>query len=289
MEKNQKKKKKKTKLFLTILIIITILISFFLYMKYIGTTGLKTKEYKITSIKIPKSFHGTTIIQFSDIHYGRTIKKERLAEIVNKINSYDPDLIVFTGDFFDKNITVTSKMEEDAKILLSKLDSKLGKYAIFGNHDYYYDNYQSLMKDSGFILLENTYDLIYNESNEPIFLGGVLSSTKKEADIKKTLTLEEGLELPKYQIILMHEPDYITEVLKEIKPNLILAGHSHNGQIRLPIVGATITPPGAKKYYKEEYKLGNTKVYISSGLGTSVINLRLFNRPSINLYRLTTN
>ena len=86
---------------------------------------------------------------------------------------------------------------------------------------------------------------------------------------------------------MLHEPDYIDQIGYE-DYDLILAGHSHNGQVRVPFIGAVVLPVGAKKYYKEHYDLGDTKLYISSGIGTSTLNFRLFNRPSINFYRITT-
>ena len=79
------------------------------------------------------------------------------------------------------------------------------------------------------------------------------------------------------------------EFLEEVNPenyDLILAGHSHDGQVKLPGIGAVILPNGAKKYHKNYYNLNGTDFYISSGIGTSRYNFRLFNRPSINLYRL---
>ena len=84
----------------------------------------------------------------------------------------------------------------------------------------------------------------------------------------------------------MHEPDFIDEIDYR-KFDLVLAGHSHNGQVRLPFIGALVKPNYAKKYYDEYYKIKNTDLYISSGIGVSEVNFRLFNRPSFNLYRLT--
>ena len=68
--------------------------------------------------------------------------------------------------------------------------------------------------------------------------------------------------------------------------NLIVSGHSHNGQVRLPVIGKIITPENAKKYYDPYYKIDNTHLYISGGIGNRTINLRFFNKPSFNLYRL---
>ena len=87
-----------------------------------------------------------------------------------------------------------------------------------------------------------------------------------------------------YQIVLTHEPDISDKIVDNYDIDLILAGHSHNGQIRLPIIGAIYKPPGAKKYYDEHYKIDNTNLYISSGIGVSTINYRFLNKPSINFY-----
>ncbi len=83
----------------------------------------------------------------------------------------------------------------------------------------------------------------------------------------------------------MHEPDYIDD-LTDNKFDLILAGHSHAGQIRTPFGGIFI-PEGAKKYHNSYYRLENSDLYISNGLGVSNYNFRLFNTPSYNIYRLT--
>ena len=89
----------------------------------------------------------------------------------------------------------------------------------------------------------------------------------------------------KYNILLVHEPDIINKFdYKDY--DLILAGHSHGGQVKLPLIGALKYPKGAKKYHNDYYKLKNNDLYISSGIGTSRHNLRLNNKPSINLYRL---
>ena len=88
----------------------------------------------------------------------------------------------------------------------------------------------------------------------------------------------------KYKILLLHEPDTIDNLSERF--DLILAGHSHNGQVRLPLIGATILPDGAKRYYEEHYTINNTELFISSGLGTSSLPLRFMNHPSINFYRI---
>lgn len=274
--------KKKIKKYFLIFLFITIL--FYFYGKYFGTTNLIINEYKIINTKIPDSFNGIKIVHFSDLHYGRTVNEEELKTIVKKINNLNPDIVFFTGDLIDKDTTVTKEMVTTITSLLTKITSTIGKYAITGNHDYKDEFYSKIMIDSGFNLLINNYDIAYYKSMTPILIGGLDNYTYKKSDIKKIMTYYDTNE-ELYTIILMHEPDYM-KVLKEYNVDLVLAGHSHGGQIRLPFIGKLYTPSGAKKYYKNYYKIKNIDFYISSGIGCSTINVRLFNRPSINFYRI---
>lgn len=277
-------------------IFILIISGIILYARFIGTSGLYVKEYKVTNSSIPDSFYGTKIVQISDIHYGRTIKKQELQNMVDKVNQLKPDIIVLTGDLIDKDTMLTDKMATVISDILKQLNATIGKYAITGNHDYKFDKWATIISDSGFMNLNDRYDIIYNNSTKPIFLGGLSTNTyQKEKTLEEkikvmndyfaTRTEENQNSFPDYKILIMHEPDYVEEVNPE-NYDLILAGHSHDGQVKLPGIGAVILPNGAKKYHKNYYNLNGTDFYISSGIGTSRYNSRLFNRPSINLYRL---
>ena len=277
-------------------IFILIISGIILYARFIGTSGLYVKEYKVTNSSIPDSFYGTKIVQISDIHYGRTIKKQELQNMVDKVNQLKPDIIVLTGDLIDKDTMLTDKMAAVISDILKQLNATIGKYAITGNHDYKFDKWATIISDSGFMNLNDRYDIIYNNSTKPIFLGGLSTNTyQKEKTLEEkikvmndyfaTRTEENQNSFPDYKILIMHEPDYVEEVNPE-NYDLILAGHSHDGQVKLPGIGAVILPNGAKKYHKNYYNLNGTDFYISSGIGTSRYNFRLFNRPSINLYRL---
>lgn len=92
--------------------------------------------------------------------------------------------------------------------------------------------------------------------------------------------------MPIYSILLMHEPDYVDNIDLN-NYDLILAGHSHGGQVRLPLIGSIITPVGSKKYHNEYYNISGKPLYVSSGIGTSLMRLRLFEHPSFNFYRLS--
>lgn len=276
----QKEKNTKNTLKSILLKIIILLFIIYFIMRFIGNLGINVKEHSIVSNNIPSSFDGTKIVHFSDIHYGSSINKNKLKKIVQEINNLKPDIVVFTGDLYDEFINITDTMQKEMIEELSKIETKLGKYAVSGNHDYSDTVYESIINNSGFKYLNNTSELIYNGIGNPIELVGYPDARKDTPNYDIPLT-------DNYKIALIHEPDEI-EKLQNHNINLVLAGHSHGGQIRLPFIGKIVTPQGSTKYYDEYYKINDTTLYISYGLGNSMVNLRLFNHPSFNLYRLYT-
>lgn len=283
--------KKKHPIIKFIIIFILIIAAILLYSRFIATKGLVTKEYKITSSSIQDNFHGFKIVHISDVHYGRTTDKKDLNNMVKEVNLLKPDIVVLTGDLIDRDTKLDDDLKGEISEALSSINANVGKYAISGNHDSNFSEWESIINDSGFKNLNDTYELIYNDGYTPILLAGLSSNLNNQVDITERYNKifeysnnENIKEL--YKILLIHEPDYINNI-DYSNFNLILAGHSHNGQVRLPFIGGIILPNGAKKYYKEHYKINNTDLYISSGIGTSGISFRLFNKPSINFYRLT--
>lgn len=274
--------KKILKIFITIIILIILLL---LYSRFIGTIGLNTKEYTIEDNNISNDFDGIKIVHFSDIHYKRMITKDRIDKIINEINLINPDIVIFTGDLIDQDSEINEDDITYLKEVLSKINAKYGKYSVIGNHDYSIDIeiLRSIYKESNFNLLENSYDIIYGKDNNKLYIGGISTGAFSDTVLNKMKYDEES-----YKIIILHEPDYTDEIIS-LNPNLILGGHSHNGQVNIPYLKKYFVPTGSKKYYDEHYLVNNTNLYISSGIGVSRYNFRLFNHPSINFYRINKN
>ena len=279
IEDDKKKSGIIRKLFFLIILICIIIV---IYSRYVGTSGLITKEYNVKNTKLPQSFNGLKIAHFSDFHYGRTTNIENLKYVAKEINLLKADIVVFTGDFFDKNTKLSDDEINQIIDVLSSINSTYGKYYVTGNYDILYDNYADIFNNSEFSNLDDKYEIILSKQNESILLSG----TNYKSDLKYLEELFKN-ELPAYKINIMHIPD-VYDKIKDYNYDLVLSGHSHNGQITIPFYGALYTPNGAKKYYKPYYKLDNTDMYISSGIGTSNYDFRLFNRPSINFYRLNS-
>lgn len=268
-----------------ILIIIVISLIFYFYTTYISSKIITVKEERIINEKIPESFNGLKIIQISDIHYGTTIFKDDIANLVKLINERNPDLVIFTGDLINKDYKLHEKEKEDLIKQLKNIKSTLGKYAIYGEEDKKY--FDSIMTQSQFIILDNSYDLIYKNSNTPILIVGINTNN---TDLEKSYAYfkEPTHNYNIYTISLLHKPDEIDSLIEKHNSDLILAGHSHNGQIRIPKIGGIIKKDGAKKYINEYYKINNSEIYISSGIGTNELGFRLFCRPSINFFRISS-
>jgi len=276
---------KKILYFILIALIIFMLI--LLYGRFVGVNGLNTKEYVIHSNNIDNSYYGIKIVHFSDLHYKKVITEQRVKDLVKEINKVNPDIIFFTGDLLDKDYKLSSNdiiflIEE-----LSLLKPTYGCYAILGDHDYLKEEtIKNIYIQSNFTLLNNSYSIVKNEDNKEIFVGGVNSYTYDSADIDKTMDYFDNHEDSLYKIILMHEPDYMNNIKDNYSFDLALAGHSLNGSINVPVVKNIFLEDFGKKYNKSYYHLGNGEFYVSNGIGVSNINFRLFNTPSINVYRI---
>lgn len=265
-----------------VLIIIIILVasfSFFLYVTKVGTVKMLVKEDRVESSKITTSFHGYKIVTFSDLHDSSI---EMVKETVNLINRSKPDLLLFTGDLLNGE-SIDSKKREKLIKELKKLSSSSLKYAVLGENDT--EQASLILKDVGFTILNNSYDLIYQKDDAILLMG--LNSDKENLDTLLAYYSSEGKNDNIYSILMTHKPDSLDDVLARYNNiDLAFAGHSHLGEVRLPLLGSLLTREGAKKYKDDYYEINNTKFYITSGVGVNVYDFRFCDRPAINLIRL---
>ena len=268
-------------LFLVIFIVLIVL-----YSKYVGTKGLIVKEYRVESEILTTNFNGTKIVHFSDLLYKSTIDKKDVQKMVDRINILKPDIVVFTGNLVTNNIKITDKDTEFLISELSRIDARIDKYAIYGEYDYKYSEYESVMTKSGFILLNNSYEEVYSDNNDPIYIVGLPCSLKENTKLEEAFKFYKE-ETRKFIIVLVHDGQTIKSLDEsDYEVDMILGGYSLNGSIVLPLYGGVFKEPSSYKYSSPFSERGITKIYISSGLGTKKYGFRFFNRPSFNFYRL---
>ena len=268
---------------IVLLIILILVVSFFfiLYVTEIATTKMVVREEIVQSSKVTKLFHGYKIVNFSDLH---DVSKEMVRETVKLINRSKPDLLLFTGDLLDGK-DIDTKEKEELVRELKKLSANSLKYAVLGENDT--EQASAILKEVGFNILENSYDLIYQGDDSILLMG--LNSDKENLDSLLAYYNTETKNDNIYSILMMHKPDSIDAVLARHSVDIAFAGHSHLGEVRLPLIGTIITREGAKKYKDGYYDINNTKFFISSGVGINVYDFRFFDRPSIDLIRLNSN
>lgn len=273
LEKNKKKineidkekRQKKAKIIIKITSIILVSIfSLLCFSMFIGAKYLVVKEVKITNDKLPNSFHGIKIVQFSDLLYPSFNEKD-LDNLKNKINELKPDIIVFTGNIKRIDYELTKNDISILSKFFNSLESSMNKYAVYGTND---KNFLDILENS-FIILDNKESIIYNKEIENIKIIGFNSNN---VDTSK---ISDG---SNYNICLINNPDNINKI-KDVC-DLTLAGNTLGGEIKIPFYKGLLTN---NKYYKEYYKEYN--MYISNGIGNNY-KVRLFNQPSISLYRL---
>lgn len=270
-KEQETKKKKRIKLRFHTKILIIILITI-IYSFTLGTKGIQVKEYIIKTKKLSDSYHGLKIVHFSDLHYGSSVNKKDLNKIVTKINNQKPDIVLFTGDLIKKDYELDNNEKKYIKKELSKIKADIGCYYVTGEEDNEYT--ENILNLSNFINLESKEQHLYKDNTKSILL---ISNTSK-----KYFNNEENKD--DYKILVIHNPDEYDNY-KKFNFDIVLSGHTHNGQINIYKLKELFIN---SKYKKEYQKIDNTKIFVNSGIGTKIIKARLFNKPTINLYRIYT-
>lgn len=216
------------------------------------------------------------MIHLSDLH-GKQFGKNN-EKLINNIKKEDPDIIVFTGDLIDavRNENVSESVE-----FLSQISEFAPVFYIRGNHEYNSSKYNELMKKlydahGKLYVLDGDYEQIEIHGQAVNILG---LDRQREGSIHKFLKEDD------YKIILNHYSENFLENahLSQLDCDLVLTGHAHGGQWRLPIIGGIFSPGQGinPKYYEGMFEANGSKQVISRGLGNSIFPIRLFNRPEV--------
>lgn len=246
-------------------------ICIFFIANYRESNQLHIKDYTIAHQDIQKP---VKIIFFSDVHIGKWYHEHHLIQLILKINAQQPDIILLGGDFIDHYKRDKERLDVDWICEQLKELRCSHKYCIMGNHDGAI--YRQIMKNTGFQILENQSVII--DDIQLIGLADVLNSNPSLDDIK--------MKKQKYHLAMVHEPDY-ADVMKLDAIEMILSGHTHGGQVGIPLLKYMVLPEKGKHYLKGMYSLtSQTTLLVSSGIGRTGLPLRLGNPPQIIVLHL---
>lgn len=277
---------KKTK---RIILIIGILVGISIFL-YLQNNLISITEVKITSSKIPSSFKGYKILQISDLHNKKFGDNQDV--LIQKVKSINPDIIAITGDLIDSKLY-------DAEISMQVIRELVKEYPVYfvtGNHEKWSGKYNSLekkLKKQHVTVLRNEHVIIQKGGHE-INLLGIDDPEFNTGDIDEGSIVKDAIVKAKietqpdrYNVLLSHRPEFLEEYAEE-KVDLVLSGHAHGGQVRLPFIGGLVAPNQGilPKYTAGLYEQQNTSMIVSRGLGNSIIPQRVFNRPEIVVVQL---
>lgn len=263
-----------------ILIIVSSLTTIFLFYSFLESYWLRVKKIDFADQDIPASFNNKKIVFISDIHQNYFFPRSKLRHVVKQANKLEPDIVILGGDYADSNRKYIIYCFQE----LAKLNAKIAKLGVLGNHDYIIDPQlvRQEMTNAGFQILDNQAQwLIIN--NEKIKISGVEDPIKAQPDLRPTL---QDSQKDDFVVLISHNPD-LSENLYTDKIDLVLSGHTHGGQITFFGLWAPITSSD----YGQKYRAGlvdapQTKTIISQGVGTSLLPLRFFSRPEIIMVNL---
>ena len=253
---------------------------------YLESFRLQLRKLEIPLRRLPHQFDGFTIVQLSDFHYEEAFSAVPIRDSVGMVNNLRPDLVVFTGDFVTVPMLrfgphaarVSANAVFPCAAVLSHIKSRMGCYAILGNHDAYSNPalVASGLRSHGIPLLKNS-SVPIEQNGARLWLAGIDDALEGEPDLGAAIArIPHGEPI----ILLAHEPDFADEAA--LTPvDLQLSGHSHGGQIWIPGVGAPWLPPLARHYPRGLYKIENMALYTNVGIGTIRAPIRINCIPEV--------
>lgn len=254
-----------------------------------GNAALELNTYTISSRGLPDAFDGYRIAQVSDLHNAEFGGGNQ--RLLDMLREAEPDMIAITGDLIDSrktNIAVALAFAEEAVRIAPC-------YYVSGNHEARVPEYRELkagLEAAGVTVLDDARVEIEISGksitiigvNDPSFLADYLTSDAAVMDRKLS---ELSSEDAGFTILLSHRPE-LFDTYAAHDMDLVLTGHAHGGQFRLPLIGGLIAPNQGlfPKYDDGLYSEGNTNMIVSRGLGNSIIPFRFNNRPEVVLIEL---
>ena len=243
---------------------------------------LEVTHLDIPVFGLPPILDGLTIAHLSDFHHSAVVPLEYVRRAVDTANSLDADLMLLTGDY----VTRSAGYIAPAAAELGRLHAPRGVYATLGNHDHWVDGpaVAAALSSVGVRVLRNRSHPITG-SDDSVWLVGVDDIWVDADDLPAALA-----DVPPHapRILLIHNADFMERPdVQAQRFDLVLAGHTHGGQVRLPGLGALVVPSRyGQKYAGGLVSLPNTPVYVSRGIGLIAPPVRFLCRPEIALIRL---
>ncbi len=236
---------------------------------------------------LPAAFDGLTVAFLSDTHHGPFVPLEYLAEVVRMTNALRPDIVALGGDYVQRRRKMFVHFGVDHRryiapgvSVLADLRAPLGRFAVLGNHDHRTDPglTRQALADAGFTDLTNTGVWLERPGGARLRIAGVDDCRTGRPRIAPALgDLRENEPC----LLLTHNPDYV-ELIRDPRVDLVLSGHTHGGQVVLPLVGASVLPSRYGQKYRSGLVRGPAaRVFVTTGIGTIGLPVRFRCPPEV--------
>ena len=256
-----------------------------IYAWFIEPNQLVVRHVEISS----EEWHGPplTIAMLSDTHVGGPhVDSARMGRIVERVNGLRPELVVLLGDYVNGHLHPFERSPAENQEItggiatFAALRARYGVVGVIGNHDVWYDrtDVQSAMENAGVATLWNRHIVIRRTGGAPLVIAGLADFTTGDPDFAAAL---DGAPDHADTIVISHSPDPFVDMPP--RPALMLAGHGHCGQVTIPLIGRPIVPLRNDRYACGLIQEGGKQMYVTGGIGTSMIPVRFLNPPEIVL------
>lgn len=282
--KKQKSRNTKKQKYIKLAITLSIVIVIILFCNF-QNKHLETTHYTYAAEQLDADLEGYRIVQISDLHNAKFGKNNQ--KLVGRIRECEPDMIVLTGDLVDSNHTNIDRAVQ----FVDEIVKICPVYYVTGNHEYWlekseYDELMDGLIGAGVVILDDQVVEI-SRGDAKFRLVGLDDKSLADGTLGTLLNnthnvVHEDSDEREFTVVLAHEPQYLARYASS-GVDLVLSGHAHGGQFRLPFVGGIVAPDQGflPKYTAGEYYMNGTEMIVSRGLGNSVIPVRLFNFPEI--------
>ena len=281
---------KTKKKFIVLAAIVAILILLIIWIAY-GNTDLEIYKYNVKSEDIPSEFDNFRIVQISDLHNAEF--GENNEKLLLMLKQADADIIAITGDMIDSRNT-----DVDVAISFAQKAVNIAPvYYVNGNHESRvlgeYEKLKQGLTDAGVTILENSSaDITIGDEtisligiNDPTFRMDIVDDTMEQNIAHQLVNVIPDND--NYKVLLAHRPEYFDVYAGNV--DLVLSGHAHGGQFRIPFIGGLVAPGQGffPEYYEGSHIKENTEMIVSRGIGNSIIPFRINNKPEIIVAELT--
>lgn len=235
---------------------------------------LAVERVRVPLKKLHPSLEGLKVVLMSDFHLHPYTQIETVQEAVRIANSLQPDLVVLTGDYVLQRVESIFELAP----VLAGLNASWGVFCVLGNHDIWTDSatVENGLLQSGLRLLKNS-GVLLTKGEGSLYVAGLDDGWSGKPDLSRAL---DGMPDDVPCILLVHEPDLADEYSRDERVGLQLSGHSHGGQVRLPLIGAPILPHLGEKYDQGLYRVNDMWLYTTRGVGV-IRPIRFMCRPEV--------